>query len=896
MEQFLRKLYKSERGNAMILVILLVLCMMLIGGAVMAVSFSHHEVSQAYKRTSNLYYLAESGAEKLVDNINKIVLSDMIELMKEASEKAKDDALGITDVSNTDAYKNLIYNQEADGSKPHEGIYHLVDNHGISPEEDKLYEYYFKKAVFEKIQAEIDGVTAAIDFEYDIKDEKNKANVKVKLVTISDTPPYEFRVNSTATLYHPTGDLLSEIKLEGTVSLSELIDHEEILLEEYKWKEFVPNTFKTPILTFGDLVVTNGSTVKIKDGSIRVKGYTPPSKGEKGMTAYPELEEYGGVYVTHGGELEVNGDVVTLSNLHTIKKSSETATNKITVNGDVIADSISIEDDYPYRHLDGGIPKENNINLTDRVTGQNIDISGDAYIDNDIAIDRYVKDSTINIGGSVYGITDKDIDTGDNPNKSSGIYATGSDSKIEIGQHAFIHGNAWISFDNGENFHALYESIGEPFEQVGDLAGYTPGIGNASGDATYLDTRSILINPRKVIIDIANYFYAPYRVSVTDKGSSNEKMYEGNPAGITAFTVDPAIDGIINNHSQFNEQNEVLSLFYKGDFASNSITKDNLKAISSLKGSGKAWESNIPDNDTQTIADIIYDASGYLDRGNPFNRQYINSGIYSSAKYYRGIQGYMFLKRDIFYKDINIDVSGNVEINNMDFKGDIIYDVVSDKIALLNEDGTDKAWEKDTPVYICNTAENENKKIDIKEFYDNNNPVKTIIIDKGKGKITLYSSEASKKEFYGMIISNGGVVFDGSGGNPVKKFTGMIISKGRIPIDPVDNKPKKIYTENLAMGDYAGILIKNDLEIYHDPDVLFDIRCKERHIKRAILDYLGLTNYKTKTDIRDILGVPSIDIENIQKLVISPDSVIDVTDTQIYKGIRFELKTLKKID
>ena len=65
MKNRIKEFYINENGNALILVVLLVMCMMLIAGGVMAVAFSHVEISQAYKKTSNLYYAAQSGAEKM---------------------------------------------------------------------------------------------------------------------------------------------------------------------------------------------------------------------------------------------------------------------------------------------------------------------------------------------------------------------------------------------------------------------------------------------------------------------------------------------------------------------------------------------------------------------------------------------------------------------------------------------------------------------------------------------------------------------------------------------------------------------------------------------------------------------------------------------------------------
>ena len=61
-----------------------------------------------------------------------------------------------------------------------------------------------------------------------------------------------------------------------------------------------------------------------------------------------------------------------------------------------------------------------------------------------------------------------------------------------------MHGQAWISFNNGRTFSRLYESIGEPYEEVDYLDKYR--IGDPAGDPIYLRERKDYIKNNKVIL------------------------------------------------------------------------------------------------------------------------------------------------------------------------------------------------------------------------------------------------------------------------------------------------------------------------------------------------------------------------------------------------------------
>ncbi|KAE9637247.1 MAG: hypothetical protein JG775_2541 [Defluviitaleaceae bacterium] len=891
MKKKIKELWIKEEGNALLLVMLLVMCMLMIGGGIAGVASFHMEMSQAYKNTSSLYYAAQSGAEKIVDQLNKRLIEEMPKLMEESSKEAKNEIAplkpkNLEEFMPSPDYSKLTYNIDPSNSSPYEGEFILLNRY-----QDLLKEKAIKTITVNTI-CEPDVVLMEID--YVIKNEKNYSVVHAELKPKIKSGKVEgLKVLSTATLKKEpfSAEIISKIILEGDIVISDLIGHKEFFLEEYRWMDenLIPNTFRSPILTFGDLVITNDAQVII-EGDVRAKGYIPPHKvvRSNGKKVYPELEEYGGIYVSHGGRLTVYGDVITLSNLHTIKKPNDGDT-AITVHGDVFANSVVIEDDYPYINSAGKYNTERF--LKDRVEGQKINIYGDVYIDNDIAIDRYVKgngnEADITITGSVFGITNFDIHSSDpDPNKSSGIYAMGENTQISIGKNVFIHGNAFISFDEGENFSALYESVGAPYEEVNSIDAYAFP---PDSDPIYLKLFKNSINTNRIRLNLkesaGNYFYAPYMISAMNASDTEGKVYRGNP--------DPSLENYspekIRNHSLFDDPEELKNLFNRGKVDESALGVINSK-----------WNEKIFAGSSYTIKKIISNGLEFLkgeDRTiNPYKRNYFIDGItnYDLLSNYRGIQGYMFIKRDIFYKGIDASSADHPLPVEMIFHGDIIsnHSDVVNKLQPLDALDPIMGWKEDQPVYIYNSDYYENKELDIGSFYDKRHkPIKTVIIDKGSGTLTLKADTSSKKEFYGLIISNGRVVFDG-----VEKFTGVMISKGRIKDANGDGMEEQIFTEELAKGAYAGILIKNDLKIEYDPNVFFDIRCQDRSMKRVILDYLGFTNYLGNTsDVVQILK-PSIDFENIQKVDFSSKSVIDIKNTQAYKGVRFEMKTLRQID
>lgn len=883
MISYLKALLKSEKGSALVMVVFLTLVMLLIGGAIMAISFSNVEVSNAYKKTSNLYHVAEAASEKLLDNVNKVIIAEMPRIMKEASDEAKSTVLKKVEASD---FGGLKYDDSPDGSETNAYKYNYYLYNSVT-DKMNLYEEALTKKTFALINDKFINEPELLKIEYEVKDGRNKIVVTGELERVPDPvaaaagvgvddPEYykkdKLLLKVHASLQNGT-DILSELDLEGDVILAGLNEHEEILLEQYEWKKktdpsgsresIIPNAFRSPVLTFGDFVVANGAEVVVK-GDLRARGYIPSSTIDH---PYPELEEYGGVYVSNGSRLKVEGDVVTLANLHTIAPTNSTATTVIDVTGNVIAHSVAVEDDYP------GYCDPTSRTWSDFIKDHHILIRGDVYVDNDVAIDRYAEESTITIMGNLFGINNRPGVNND-PNQASGVYCIGNNSLITIGKNAFVHGQAWISFDNGARFSRLYESIGEPYEEVDYLPEYLNG--NPIGNSIYLAQRKDYIRKDKIALNTSAYFYAPARIS------ANGYFYvtKSNPAD-----VDTSIgETQINTHGAFDEQEEVLRLFNAGG-----ISESNLMQIN------PNWSAGIQGAEDLTAVDIISSggkAFAYLSGDESMNllkRKYFSdggSGFYSMGAF-RGIEGYMLVRRDIFIKNINTSA---VSVNLMDFDKDIVYaetpsGATTEVYNAFNDFTTEEVtWSTDNPVFFVRTAENEEKIINISDFHvedKEDEPLETIIVDRGNGTIIL-RADGSLQKLKALIVSNGRVVFDG-----VSEFEGIIITKGK-------HEGYSLTTRQLVSGSHAGILVRNNLEITYDPDILFKVKCKNFGVKRVVMDYLGLTNYNAKPDDSEkIFMNATIKTEESQKIQLSPESVFYTSDIEAFKGVRYELETLR---
>jgi hypothetical protein len=231
----------------------------------------------------------------------------------------------------------------------------------------------------------------------------------------------------------------------------------------------------------------------------------------------------------------------------------------------------------------------------------------------------------------------------------------------------------------------------------------------------------------------------------------------------------------------------------------------------------------------------------------------------------------------------------------MDFNKDIVYaESESGGTTTAYTDIESVTWSEDNPVYFTDTGSGAIEVIDISTFNDGidvDDPIPTLIVDKGNGTIIL-TANGSLDKLKALIISNGRVIFDG-----VSEFEGQIITRGLVNHGDTGYANEVVDTTALVRGEKAGILVRSNLLISHDENIIFKVKCKDYNLKRVVMDYIGLTSYsKDHTDddkVNKIITIPTIGIEKDQKIELSPESVIYTSNTEAFKGVRFELKTLR---
>lgn len=582
----LNRYIKTEEGNSMVLVVFITLCCTIIMGTVMYVTFTQVEFSQAYKKSSNIDILAMSGAEKGISLLNNEINQKLETWVKEVSKNILMDDPATPEIE----YQNNLY---YDGST-YNGFYHLKES-GVGGS-DQL----FIKKIAEKITG---NFSSPVTYEYEVEQDAVKYKVTVAIDFTSDT------IISTALRL----DNGNTSVVSATFGLGTYATNNEILYEQYGWNNDVPSKFSNAILSFGDLIVKEGSRLTVNGttndlGNVTVKGYSPnPSDINN------QGDDYGGIYVMNGSQLQTNhANAYTKSNIHTKRTygpSVVASGNASTINiqGNAIANSISIEDNF-YFNNEGrdlsAIQDYINYEAYDeaKMTKDNtIHITKDAYTYNDVNIARYVKDSSITVDNNVFGVTGEDLNL--NPTNNSGIFNQGTGgSIIHIGHAAFVYGKIFASYD--DKFFRLQESIGAPYDDVYEkIEAY-----HDQFNANYIADFETLISQIKVInnkVKFSNGFkgYTVGYVSANDKyyKIASGQLQHKTAAGWTDITSLGS-----NMWSAINSINKEQPFFMDGYTASGLDETDIKNALHNLSNTN--WDSE----DVQTVWE--HGVKGYMDK------------------------------------------------------------------------------------------------------------------------------------------------------------------------------------------------------------------------------------------------------------------------------------------
>lgn len=868
-----QKCLYDENGGVMSFVVVLILSMTLLATASMTVAKTQLTMSRFGRQTSNSYYLARSGAEKLVDTMNKEIAVELPRLMEEANKAAHNQLLaedatkdGFTyEFQNGQPYLGKYVSRTNENEykiKLMELIYdHIFETFIKNPDKSKTMDYKAYSDVSKNIPIIVTGKIYSNHSKDTQKIPEDIKDIVNNLATKNDigitTPSKDaFVVEVIAQAKEGTKTSLTKSRVIGTIGLEELLEDDEFL-EEYVWatdengkRTIYPETLQAGIISFGDFIIQGDYKATI-NGDIQVKGTQRKATRDEYITGnFPEPDQWGGITVSDGGNLILKENALTISNIQTVNSwGYEGKTTQITIGKDAIAHTIAIHDNYYEGHLSNQKPWEKN----NYVKNNKINIGWNAYVDNDIRIDRYVDKGEIKIKGSVFAISDGDQQgvggvgtTIVDPNKSSGVFSLGEESIISMGK-AFIAGQSFVNFGDGKGYHRLHESVGEPFQDVYYLEEYREQYGHSD---QYIHDFEDIINTDKIKIEQRKdgnpYAYAPAYVSEQGGKSYDVKEKVG-----------------------LKNQGEAIKLFYSGyDIGPDLGEKWHEDLVSESD-----FDTEIPGTHIKW-GNIVGNPFDFYTGTNSYQKKYIPADTepwkYALSREYKGLQGYMLTRRGVFYSKLQESTTTPNQYQPIERQFEDFVDMSEFKEFLDKGSGKHK-WSYNNPIYITS----ESEAINISQF----KKVETAIVCTNPDTtITLEGTGV----FNGIIITPG----------KVEIGSNMIINGTIIAGNECDTTTPS--REEIQAGTYAGVQISADnVEINYDPDMLLKIRFMDKSLQRRLYDSLKITNYKAVSELE---GMEQENIDTImgskgdRKIKLSPTSVISSKQG----GLKFVMRSLRK--
>ena len=869
----------NDEGSAIGLFVMVLLAMTILATTTVTLANTQFKWSQFSRQTSNSYQLARSGAEKTIDNMNKEIATVLPKLMDKASKNAHATLMGATGVkyeidpakgNYAGEYKGAAYENQYEIELKKLMYTHIVGKfaHGpfnTSPSSETVFNaaksdvkgsipIQVKTTIYKYgdiIPPEVVAASGVLLEPSNIGATNTDVSEKTRAAFAVEVLAWAEEVSGGGSVTKPS---VTKSRVVGLVSLDQDNKGEQ-LLEEYEWADAFPEVFQSAITSFGDFIIHGANKATIK-GDISVKGTGAKAKIEASEQMFPEPPQFGGIVITDGGELTVEGNALVVNNIqtaNTVGGGTNPATS-IHIKKDAIAQTVAINDNAS--NNDSGA---SNTPWLDYVANNTIKIDRNIYMDNDLHIDRYVKSSEIEVGQSVFGVSDGDkkgVTFGNkvyvDPNKSSGIYAMGkfgaNDGTIKM-KRAFIAGQAFIDFGDGNGFHRLHESVGEPFEDVYYLDEYRAPYSKydetdiVGGDSNaYLTDLAELINSDRITIQDKSA-YAPARISETGTSSSVPANFQAKEifyAGLVGGVFPSGIENALTGSSDWDEP--ILGI------GTNPKWKDVILAPESFYGGTNPFLKNYFQNPDSAIPDA-----------EP-----------SQLLAYKGLQGYMLGKRGVFYNHfVAGGTSGLIPVERK------FADLIN-----TGAFGADQGWSRNNPIQVI-TGGGEIE-VDISAYYGK----PTAIISTNPAAI-LKLKATGGSDFTGIIVTPGKV-------NITESMTihGVVIAGNEF--DPATHVPDIATIANIRQGNHAGVQISNGAQVTFkydvtdekDRNILFDIRFMDKSLQRRLYDYLRLTNYGTGTTVDQILGP-----EGKHKVKLSNESVISSDQD----GLQFTMKSLKKI-
>lgn len=939
---------KKEQGSIMLITTIILLILTLIVVGALKLSNMQFNLSQMQRNTSNTYYVAEAGAEKAIETINKSIETKLPDIVKTASNvfleldtslsegeqrhlvvNADQDTRKDQAVKTTHKYDEFQYATDKIQVNTH--MYAEKKVNGSTMAEapitfsqyvryelfDYLLKYYFVKdnfyadSEYKTINAVgVSGVLATDPkpMVYEVEADKYGENY----VTVVQVIPKAKKDTADPSRWNRnTFEIITVSRTvyknaDGSYDYSKVYDAEKVVTEVaiqipsnlehefreyYEWIANPAEIVDNPITCFSDLIVDGtGNILQVIDGDVLVKGIKQISSG---ADAIADADKTGGVIASNGGTIELinstvggtfdpkkNANLYTLSNVvvtngwgDTPGDSSKYNNNtSIDVQGDVIANAINIIDDF-YKDSVNQTP------FNDSFKGQNefIKVGMNAFVDNDVMIDKWIKGTTttasgkkvssagyIQVNGTIFGIsngsrtfvvTNPDSTTQliVDPNSSSGVYSQGEDTLITA-DRMLIAGQPFITLSETAYPKKLFESIGEPFNGIASLDGYGENEAASAANDAYLKAGSPFINAAGGSDSInskkvATNFATSYTMALASAIDSGEKASEG----VSLSAIAAAKPGQSLN-SAFSSKTELLNFMFQGKTSVPNAGGDKI-SIASYTSQDNRYGTITDDSDKEKTAyinsvpvDNFYsgteDKAGYLKM---YNKIFLES-VPSAMTSYRGVQAYMTAMRGVFYGQFIVNGStGEVTEQLLNFSDVVDVSKVPD-----NE------WSYATPI-LARTFTLSDNVINIKDFYTevsgSEQMQPTIIVNKGDKPIYIKATKEVKTPgvwryydtFKGIIISKGPVILNGEDVTELK-MEGVIIVGG----------PEKTALTNEGIyktADNKGLSVKGKVTVTKGSDtLLLDIDPANRKVYRGVLDALRITNYSASSSIGEALG------------------------------------------
>lgn len=874
----------KETGNGMLVTVILLLVLTIVTATCMNLADVRLKITMTEKNSSNTYYVAKSGIEQQVETINKALEAEVTSIIKVLEDEylkkviPKDEGERQNFISSgTGAYTKL---QSYDASIGEISF----DDTEIQTLLQREIKEFVKVNYLEKMKNPGTG------FRYSVQGDRQTSDYQTEVEVTCPKGDFESDDSiifiATSVTEDSSGNIYDQQKVRASVIL-DIQGVTNVLHEKYEWPygydtsadtylmNGVPESLRGGIVSFSDLGITDGKLTVT--GDLYVKGQNKKNEyllseveGSMVPTAdtFPDTEINGGVTVTNKGNLAVNGSLYCINNVLASNgwgsaydyygtDGTTPIPTSIHITGNVICNTLGIVDDF-YK---GG---SNQVPFDEANQGKHISITvgGDVMVENDVMIERYVKDSKIKVDHTIFGTSDGKgtvrIGTTDviDPNLSSGVYCRGYSSTIEADK-AFVIGQPFITFaSTGMLPMKLYESIGEPYDGVSDWEGYKTGDSNNSRNKDYLLATSpfnTLIKRDKITLTSPiGQSYAAAKISANG-------------------TTDSGTAVLLNGNNAIDFFYEGGSSYKMSDFTSNTSVDYTVANIALAQTT-----SNAP---LYTgVTSITYDGTTVNTLGKVFAKDDLSMSTLLANNL--GLRSYMNYMRSIFYGKFQPKVHPtdfSAELKQLSFAEVINLGAFTDE----------HEWTYDTPIeVITGTAT-----IDISKFYaavgtGSNEAYPSVIINNSTGDLKLKASDPSNSTFKGVIISKGPIKFESN-----INIEGNIIVGGNAEGEVLaDNRAERMKGEQTSI-DVQG----KEVTVTCVPNNVLKITSKDAGLYRKVLDALNITDTSGGTFDKVIgpIGTDSNQLQyNSSKVVFMKDSSIEVR----VQKVDFIVESLKKID